>query len=385
MTDEELAEARALCEAATPGPWRIGTCQSGKVCWCRIVLGPDAESCIVSDGSAGVSDARFIAAARSLVPRLLAEVDRLRDRVRTIADEAFGPLPVQTADEALTAIEQGVFAQRQEVERLATIAESACRELARLRSVIDDLLARQDVSREGLEANLRSISRWATLFLSLPAYEVPGLRAERDALRAEVARLTAEERKWRHAGADGIDAMAEHLAKAQDEIARLTSERNETQAALNYARNGVNNYRTAYLAYQDWAASRSARLLSLASSDRAYRDAIDAALEIGDPPEEPHDGAIASREVACECCGGMIALGTDVAVWRDGERFAVMHWGPCPEPDMWEIRWTYRSGETGHTTKPRSLEEAFAYAVDFKRRYPDMPRVRLVRCKEPRR
>lgn len=44
-------------------------------------------------------------------------------------------------------------------------------------------------------------------------------------LLATVDVLTAEERKWRRAGADGIDRMADHLGAAQAEIERLTKER----------------------------------------------------------------------------------------------------------------------------------------------------------------
>jgi hypothetical protein len=41
------------------------------------------------------------------------EADDLRDRIRTIADEAFGPFPTASADEALTAIERGIAKMRQ--------------------------------------------------------------------------------------------------------------------------------------------------------------------------------------------------------------------------------------------------------------------------------
>lgn len=40
------------------------------------------------------------------------ELRRLADRVKTIADEAFGPFPVQSTDDALTAIERGIFELR---------------------------------------------------------------------------------------------------------------------------------------------------------------------------------------------------------------------------------------------------------------------------------
>lgn len=48
----------------------------------------------------------------------LDEVERLRARIATIADEAFGPFPVQDAGTNLTAIAQGIAKQHREVERL---------------------------------------------------------------------------------------------------------------------------------------------------------------------------------------------------------------------------------------------------------------------------
>lgn len=42
----------------------------------------------------------------------------LLDRITTIADEAFGPFPVQTPSESLTAIERGIFDQRQRIAEL---------------------------------------------------------------------------------------------------------------------------------------------------------------------------------------------------------------------------------------------------------------------------
>lgn len=46
------------------------------------------------------------------------ELAKLTERVTTIADEATGPHPVQTAEEALTCIERALFERRVEIERL---------------------------------------------------------------------------------------------------------------------------------------------------------------------------------------------------------------------------------------------------------------------------
>lgn len=44
------------------------------------------------------------------------DAETVRQRVVTIADEAFGPFPVQSADDALTYIERGIFAASQDAE-----------------------------------------------------------------------------------------------------------------------------------------------------------------------------------------------------------------------------------------------------------------------------
>lgn len=54
-------------------------------------------------------------------PALIAEIERLRavaERAKDVADETFGPFPVQNPEDALSAIEKGCFEARQEYERL---------------------------------------------------------------------------------------------------------------------------------------------------------------------------------------------------------------------------------------------------------------------------
>jgi hypothetical protein len=95
MTDAEIAAAYALVNATTPGPWRNGHDPSHF----------DAPE--VTDGStfayyvANAGDAAFIAASRTLVPQLIAEVEQLRavvdartptvhvNGIRSQRDEAF--------------------------------------------------------------------------------------------------------------------------------------------------------------------------------------------------------------------------------------------------------------------------------------------------------
>lgn len=47
----------------------------------------------------------------------------ISDRIATIADEAFGPFPVQTDEENLTAIEKGIAEQGRELEEARADAD----------------------------------------------------------------------------------------------------------------------------------------------------------------------------------------------------------------------------------------------------------------------
>ena len=84
ITDDEIKAARALCEAATPGPWtaRFDEYVIGDNVSARVSIRNDdgawvdSERTIVNESMRG--DAAFIAASRTLVPRLLDEVERLK-------------------------------------------------------------------------------------------------------------------------------------------------------------------------------------------------------------------------------------------------------------------------------------------------------------------
>lgn len=79
MTPERIAELRRLAEAATKGPWEAKEPAFMPGVKAR-VFGPgyapkhDGKECLP------LADAAFIAAARSAVPELLDEVERLRAR-----------------------------------------------------------------------------------------------------------------------------------------------------------------------------------------------------------------------------------------------------------------------------------------------------------------
>lgn len=60
----KLEEIRGLCVAATPGPWTL-LGDEAPTCWIR-------ELCYGYEGDLPTDDARFIAMARTVLPKLLA-------------------------------------------------------------------------------------------------------------------------------------------------------------------------------------------------------------------------------------------------------------------------------------------------------------------------
>lgn len=78
MTDEQLKELERLASEATPGPWNWDSYDH--VC-CPMVRPEDLgnEVCCVSiESQCRYADGLFIAASRTAIPALVAEVLRLR-------------------------------------------------------------------------------------------------------------------------------------------------------------------------------------------------------------------------------------------------------------------------------------------------------------------
>lgn len=141
--------------------------------------------------------------------------NRDAQRIATIADEAFGPFPVQTCDENLSAIERGIFGLRQRIGRLEAerkaVADVASEgDVEDLLDALDNLAADpKDGETWGMRYQTASAlhdawqderqrrgqaeqdaERWHRLF-DEGATLMATVAAERDALAAEVARLTA--------------------------------------------------------------------------------------------------------------------------------------------------------------------------------------------------
>lgn len=107
LTDDELREIRERCEAASAGPWEyhVGSdpvrqyiaqaCQNNGPRWLvALMMTSDLDEDCREVASV---NGPFIAHARTDVPALLAEVDRLREAVRQAIDQAQRgePAPIQ--------------------------------------------------------------------------------------------------------------------------------------------------------------------------------------------------------------------------------------------------------------------------------------------------
>lgn len=80
MTEQELADLDALAAAATPGPWEQIDSRAYS-------SGTGLQVCLCNETDA---DAAFIAAARTAVPALVAEVRRLQRYEQVVQKMLYG-------------------------------------------------------------------------------------------------------------------------------------------------------------------------------------------------------------------------------------------------------------------------------------------------------
>ena len=133
------------------------------------------------------ADAALIAALRNAAPALIAsarELERMRERIATIADEATGPHPVQSVEESLTCIERALFESRRSYEEMYQQREE--HRLA-ARAVLADLAK----AREELETSRREHAE-AILRGHAARMEVDALIVERDHWRPALDNASAD-------------------------------------------------------------------------------------------------------------------------------------------------------------------------------------------------
>ncbi len=103
IPDEQLSKLKELCERATPGPWKydgksLSTGIKGGIIF-QLMLRPDI----------GIShaDAEFIAMARTALPALLAEVEKLR-KVVSFVEKYMIPFTESEKELSLQKIKQAL-------------------------------------------------------------------------------------------------------------------------------------------------------------------------------------------------------------------------------------------------------------------------------------
>lgn len=127
MTDDDIKAARALCDAATPAPW-------------------ENHGRSVRDASQSIAewlihdDAAFIAAARTLVPTLLDELESAR-RDTAIAHQDASQLSGD-ANYALRELKKRMFAK---IERYERDAEALTADLAATKAALAEATERAEV------------------------------------------------------------------------------------------------------------------------------------------------------------------------------------------------------------------------------------------------
>lgn len=158
MTDDDIQRGLALCEAATPGPWRAisgkgsATVQAQDVAVFINVRRFEGEY-IDETVTRWQADAAFIASARALLPAALHEVQRLNalydELLRSRSDGT--KLAFEMADQAKAAQAEA----EREVQRLRGELEHARAERDKLRGLVGEALgeAREGYSRgwDGLD------------------------------------------------------------------------------------------------------------------------------------------------------------------------------------------------------------------------------------------
>lgn len=80
ITKKEIDEIKSRLEKTSPGPWRVATTTDGEY-----IL--DCDDCVVAATFERKEDAYFVAHVREDIPRLMAEIDRLREGLAYLTED----------------------------------------------------------------------------------------------------------------------------------------------------------------------------------------------------------------------------------------------------------------------------------------------------------
>ena len=138
LTDEEIEEIRGRAEAATEGPWKACVPVKGRMV--TQVIGRDVlgnSGVRVADYVIRPDDTRFIAHARTDIPRLLDEVERLRNRVAQM--EFKSTTYTEEVEDELTRLTDQAQRDAGKIEMLAEEVERAREERDHCRSCLSSV------------------------------------------------------------------------------------------------------------------------------------------------------------------------------------------------------------------------------------------------------
>ncbi|MGW9638871.1 hypothetical protein ACWHAU_06890 [Streptomyces albidoflavus] len=178
LNPEYLAEIAARAEAATAGPWCTDGAelyQGDEYAWDAFWVG---ETCRADEADGGTADAAFIAAARTDVPALLAEVERLRAELAARPTRA--EVLRETAPEMdAIAHEYGVFGVGSRLCQLADAAEAEdpCTERSRWQAVAD-ALNDLDIAGIDLDGTIAGHNAWSVVWDRDAGWMVSGPAAQ---------------------------------------------------------------------------------------------------------------------------------------------------------------------------------------------------------------
>ncbi|MFD9170908.1 hypothetical protein ACFWDT_06180 [Streptomyces diastaticus] len=199
LSPEYLAEIAARTEAATAGPWCTDGAeiyQGDEYAWNAFWVG---ETCRADEADGGTVDAAFIAAARTDVPALVAEVERLRAELHYAqlkrddnwrqaeglrAELAARPTRAEVLRETAPemdaiAHEYGVFGVGSRLRQLADAAEAEdpCTERSRWQAVAD-ALNEIDIAGIDLDGTIAGHNAWSVVRDRDAGWMVSGPAAE---------------------------------------------------------------------------------------------------------------------------------------------------------------------------------------------------------------
>jgi hypothetical protein len=182
MSPKELRACRERAEAATAGPWRVGSVETYHVFVpCSTCIGPERVLLRFNEHFPHGADAAFIAKARTDVPRLLATIAALQARTEKAEGQArqyerdwhdakseFGGA-IQERDEQIARLKDTLVANAASVRAATHARDSAACELDDIATTREMACATRIFGHDHPEFHDLSHAEWVTELMN--AYE----------------------------------------------------------------------------------------------------------------------------------------------------------------------------------------------------------------------